>query len=322
MKPSLVAIVCAVMWGAGAQAHDFPSRPITMIVPLPAGSAFDVTARVIAERMQVSLGQPVIVENVTGAAGSVGTGRAARAAPDGYTLAFGGLITHVINGAVLKLPYDVLADFEPVAPIATTDLVVVARKAMPADDLKGLIAWLKANPDKATQGSGGPGSLTHLAGIFFQKQTGTRFAIVPYRGAGAAITDLVAGHLDIMFDLAPNSLPHMRAGAIKSYAVMAKTRLRTAPGVPTVDEAGLPGLYMATWEAIWVPKGTPADVVARLNAAVVDALAVPAVAARLAELGHEVFPRDQQTPASLAALHKAELEKWWPVIKAANVTAE
>jgi tripartite-type tricarboxylate transporter receptor subunit TctC len=322
MKPSLVAIVCAVMWGAGAQAQDFPSRPITMIVPLPAGSAFDVTARVIAERMQVSLGQPVIVENVTGAAGSVGTGRVARAAPDGYTLAFGGLITHVINGAVLKLPYDVLADFEPVAPIATTDLVVVARKAMPADDLKGLIAWLKANPDKATQGSGGPGSLTHLAGIFFQKQTGTRFAIVPYRGAGAAITDLVAGHLDIMFDLAPNSLPHMRAGAIKSYAVMAKTRLRTAPGVPTVDEAGLPGLYMATWEAIWVPKGTPADVVARLNAAVVDALAVPAVAARLAELGHEVFPRDQQTPASLAALHKAELEKWWPVIKAANVTVE
>jgi tripartite-type tricarboxylate transporter receptor subunit TctC len=322
MKPSLVAIVCAVMWGAGAQAQDFPSRPITMIVPLPAGSAFDVTARVIAERMQVSLGQPVIVENVTGAAGSVGTGRVARAAPDGYTLAFGGLITHVINGAVLKLPYDVLADFEPVAPIATTDLVIVARKAMPADDLKGLIAWLKANPDKATQGSGGPGSLTHLAGIFFQKQTGTRFAIVPYRGAGAAITDLVAGHLDIMFDLAPNSLPHMRSGAIKSYAVMAKSRLRTAPDVPTVDEAGLPGLYMATWEAIWVPKGTPADVVARLNAAVVDALAVPAVAARLAELGHEVFPRDQQTPASLAALHKAELEKWWPVIKAANVTVE
>jgi tripartite-type tricarboxylate transporter receptor subunit TctC len=310
------------MWGAGAQAQSFPSRPITMIVPLPAGSAFDVTARVLAERMQVSLGQPVIVENVTGAAGSVGTGRVARAAPDGYTLAFGGLITHVINGAVLKLPYDVLADFEPVAPIATTDLVVVARKAMPADDLKGLIAWLKANPDKATQGSGGPGSLTHLAGIFFQKQTGTRFAIVPYRGAGAAITDLVAGHLDIMFDLAPNSLPHMRAGAIKSYAVMAKTRLRTAPGVPTVDEAGLPGLYMATWEAIWVPKGTPADVVARLNAAVVDALSVPAVTARLAELGHEVFPRDQQTPASLAALHKAELGKWWPVIKAANVTAE
>jgi tripartite-type tricarboxylate transporter receptor subunit TctC len=322
MKPLLIAFVCALVWGAGAQAQDFPSRPITMIVPLPAGSAFDVSARVLAERMQVSLGQPVIVENVTGAAGSVGTGRVARAAPDGYTLAFGGLITHVINSAVLKLPYDVLADFEPVAPIATTDLVIVARKDMPADDLNGLIAWLKANQDKATQGSGGPGSLTHLAGIFFQKQTGTRFAIVPYRGAGAAITDLVAGHLDIMFDLAPNSLPHMRAGAIKPYAVMAKARLRTAPDVPTVDEAGLPGLYMATWEAVWAPKGTPARVVARLNAAIVDALADPAVEARLANIGEEIFPRDQRTPGSLAALHKAELEKWWPVIKAANVTAE
>ncbi len=322
MKVALVALVCGVMSGAGAQAQDFPSRPITMIVPLPAGSAFDVTARVLAERMQVSLGQPVIVENVTGAAGSVGTGRVARAAPDGYTLAFGGLITHVINGAVLKLPYDVLADFEPVAPIATTDLVIVARKGMPADDLTGLIAWLKANPEKATQGSGGPGSLTHLTGIFFQKQTGTRFAIVPYRGAGAAITDLVAGHLDIMFDLAPNSLPHMRAGAIKSYAVMANTRLRSAPDVPTVDEAGLPGLHMATWEAVWAPKGTPAAAVARLNAAIVDALANPAVESRLANLGEEIFPRERQTPDSLAALHKAELAKWWPVIKAANVTAE
>jgi tripartite-type tricarboxylate transporter receptor subunit TctC len=322
MKRSLIAVVCAVAWGIGAQAQNFPSRPITMIVPLPAGSAFDVTARVLADRMQVSLGQPVIVENVTGAAGSVGTGRVARAAPDGYTLVFGGLITHVINGAVLKLPYDVLADFAPVAAIATTDLVVVARKATPADNLKGLIAWLKANPDKATQGSGGPGSLTHLAGIFFQEQTGTHFAIVPYRGAGAAITDLVAGHLDIMFDLAPKSLPHIRAGTIKSYAVMAKTRLRTASDVPTVDEAGLPGLYMATWEAIWAPKGTPMSVVARLNGAVVDALATPAVRSRLADLGEEIFPRNQQTPESLAALHKAELEKWWPIIKAANIKPE
>jgi tripartite-type tricarboxylate transporter receptor subunit TctC len=322
MKRSFIVIACAALWACSAHAQDFPSRPITMIVPLPAGSAFDVTARVLAERMQASLGQPVIVENVTGAAGSVGTGRVARAAPDGYTLAFGGLITHVINGAVLKLPYDVLADFEPVAPVATTDLLVVARKSMPADDLKGLIAWLKANPDKASQGSGGPGSLTHLAGIFFQQQTGTRFAIVPYRGAGAAITDLVAGHLDIMFDLTPNSLPHMRAGAIKGYAVMAKTRLRTAPDIPTVDEAGLPGLYMATWEAVWAPKGTPKSIIARLNAAIVDALAAPAVESRIAAHGEEIFPHDQLTPASLAALHKSELAKWWPLIKAANITAE
>jgi tripartite-type tricarboxylate transporter receptor subunit TctC len=322
MKIFLAAILCALGWLTGAQAQDFPSRPITMIVPLPAGSAFDVTARIIAERMQASLGQPVVVENVTGAAGSIGTGRVARAAPDGYTLVFGGLITHVINPAVLKLSYDVLADFEAVAPVATTDLLIVARKSMPAEDLHGLLAWLKANPDKASQGSGGPGSLTQLAGILFQKQTGTRFAIVPYRGAGAAVTDLVAGHLDIMLDLAPNSLPHMRAGAIKCYAVMARTRLRTAPEVPTVDEAGLPGLYMATWEAIWAPKGTPMTVINKLNAAVADALATPRVASRLASLGQEIFPREQQSPEALAALHKAEIDKWWPIIKAADVTAD
>jgi tripartite-type tricarboxylate transporter receptor subunit TctC len=313
-------LVAAVPRAAAAQ--TWPDRPLTMVVPFPPGGPTDALGRILSERMGRALGQSIIVDNVSGAGGTLGVAKVARAAADGYTLSIAQTTSNVFSVAVYNVPYDVLADFEPVAPIATTDLVVVARKAMPADDLKGLIAWLKANPDKATQGSGGPGSLTHLAGIFFQKQTGTRFAIVPYRGAGAAITDLVAGHLDIMFDLAPNSLPHMRAGAIKSYAVMAKTRLRTAPGVPTVDEAGLPGLYMATWEAIWVPKGTPADVVARLNAAVVDALSVPAVTARLAELGHEVFPRDQQTPASLAALHKAELGKWWPVIKAANVTAE
>jgi tripartite-type tricarboxylate transporter receptor subunit TctC len=322
MKSSLFAIVCAVMWACSAQAQGFPSRPITMIVPLPAGSAFDVTARVLAERMQVSLGQPVLVENVTGAAGSLGTGRVARSAPDGYTLVFGGLITHVINGAVLNLPYDVLSDFAPVSPIATIDLLIIAKKDMPANDLTSLIAWLKTNPNKASQGSGGPGSLTHLAGVFFQKQTGTRFAIVPYRGAGSAINDLVAGHIDFMFDLSPNSLAHFRAGTIKSYAVMAKRRLRAAPDLPTVDEAGLPGFYMTAWEAIWVPRGTPKSIIDKLNAAVVDALATPAVASRLTELGQEIFPRDHQSPDALAALHKAELEKWWPIIKAANIKAE
>jgi tripartite-type tricarboxylate transporter receptor subunit TctC len=293
-----------------------------MDVPFPAGSAFDLTARVLAEGMQVSLGQPVVVEDVTGAAGSIGTGRVARAAADGYTLCFGGLITHVINGAVLTLPYDVVSDFKPVSLVATTELVIVARKAMPANDLEGLIAWLKANPDKASQGSGGPGSLTHVAGIFFQKQTGTLFSIVPYRGAGAAINDLVAGHIDFMFDLVPNSLPHLRAGTIKPYAVMAKSRLAAAPDVPTVDEAGLPGFYMSAWQAIWAPRNTPDAVIERLNAAVVDALAAPTVRSRLADLGEESFPRELQTPASLAAFHKAELEKWGPMIKAANIKAE
>jgi tripartite-type tricarboxylate transporter receptor subunit TctC len=315
-------IVLPLAWASAAQAQVFPSRPITMIVPLPAGSAFDVTARVLAERMQASLGQQVIVENVTGAAGSVGTSRVVRAAPDGYTLVVGGLITHVINAAVLTLAYDVVADFEPVAPIAATDLVVVAKKGLPPDDLRGLVAWLKAHPNTVSQGSGGPGSLTHIAGVFFQQQTGTRFAIVPYRGAGAAINDLVAGHIDLMFDLAPNSIPHIRAGAIKAYAVMAKRRLAAAPEVPTVDEAGLPGFHMATWQAIWAPKGTPKSVIERLDAAVVEALATPTVRARLADIGDQIFPRGQQSPQALAALHKAEIEKWWPVIRQANIKAE
>jgi tripartite-type tricarboxylate transporter receptor subunit TctC len=308
--------------GSGAQAQVFPSRPITMIVPLPAGSAFDVTARVIGQRMQVSLGQPIIVENATGAAGSLGTGRVARAAADGYTLVFGGLITHVINAAVLKLPYDVLNDFEPVSLIASTDLLIVAKKGMPADDLMALTAWLRANPDKASQGSGGVGSLTHVAGLLFQKQSGTRFQIVPYRGAAAAINDLVAGHIDFMFDLAPNSLSHIRAGTIKSYAVTAKTRLEAAPDIPTVDEVGLPGFYVTAWEAIWAPKATPKTVIDKLNAAVAQTLADPGVRARLTGLGEKIFPRDQQTPDSLAALQRAEVEKWWPIIKAANIKAE
>jgi tripartite-type tricarboxylate transporter receptor subunit TctC len=322
MRRLLIALLCTVAFGGTAAAQIYPSRPITLVVPLPAGSAFDVTARILAERLQVSLGQPVVVENVTGAAGSVGTGHVARAAPDGYTLAFGGLITHVINGAVLRLPYDVRDDFAPVSPIATVDLLIVARKDMPANDLKDLIAWLKANPDTATQGSGGPGSLTHIAGVFFAKQTHTRFAIVPYRGAGAAINDVVAGHIDFMFDLAPNSLAHMHAGTIKAYAVMAKRRLRAAPDLPTVDEAGLPGFYMTAWEAIWAPRGTPKAVIDKLDAAIVDALATPAVASRLGDLGEELFPPHQQTPDALAALQKAEIEKWWPIIKAANAGAQ
>ena len=321
MMKSLFALALAVASTTTVQAQSYPSRPITMIVPFPAGSAFDMTARVLAEGMQASLGQPVIVEDVTGAAGSIGTGRVARAPADGYTLCFGGLITHVVNGAVLSLSYDVLKDFEPVSLIAETKLIIVAKKAMPANDLQALIAWLKANPGKASQGSGGEGSLTHLAGVFFQKQTGTQFNIIPYRGAAGAITDLVAGHIDFMFDLVPNSLPHISIGAIKPYAVMAKTRLATAPDVPTVDEAGLPGFYMSAWQALWVPKGTPQSAIDKLDAAVVRTLADPAVHSRLEKIGEEIFPRELQSPGALAAFHKAEYEKWLPIIKAANIHA-
>jgi tripartite-type tricarboxylate transporter receptor subunit TctC len=316
MRAAFVAILLAVSPAMGARAHVYPSRAITMIVPLPAGSAFDVTARLIAERMQTFLGQPVVVDNVTGASGSVGTGRVARAAPDGYTLVFGGLITHVINAATLSLSYDALEDFAPIAPIAATPLLIVSRKDVPASDLKSFIAWLKSNPNSVTQGSGGPGSLTHVAGIFFQRQIGTRFRIVPYRGASAAMNDLVGGRIDFMFDLVPNSLPQLSADTIKAYAVTADHRLAVASNIPTVDEAGVPGFHMAAWQAIWAPKGTPLAIIEKLNAAVVDALASPALRARLAELGQQSFPREEQSAEALINLHRAEWQKWWPIIKA------
>jgi tripartite-type tricarboxylate transporter receptor subunit TctC len=324
MRSVLIASACALAFTqiGGVRAEVYPARPITMVVPLPAGFTFDVTARLLAEHMRASLGQPVIVENVTGASGSIGVGRVARATPDGYTLIFGGLNTHVLNGAALALPYDVVSDFEPIALIATTPLLVVTNKTMAATDLNQLIAWLKANPGKASQGTGGPGSLTHLAGVYFQQKTGTRFASIPYRGGGAAMNDLMAGNLDLLIDLAPNSVPQLRAGTIKAYAVLAKTRLAAAPDVPTVEEAGLPGLYMSAWQAIWAPKGTPSAIINKLNKAIVDALADPALQARLADLGEDIFPPEQQTPAALAAWQKAEIEKWWPIVKAANVAAQ
>jgi tripartite-type tricarboxylate transporter receptor subunit TctC len=324
MRTLLIAGVFALA-SAGVGAADtqnYPSRPITMVVPLPAGSAFDVTARIVAERMQASLGQPVVVENVTGASGSIGAGRVARAAPDGYVLCFGGVGTHVLNGAILSLPYDVLRDFAPVALVASAQLLVVAKKDMPVNSLAELIAWLKANPDRAVQGHGGPGSLSHIVGVSFQETTGTRFRSVPYRGSGAAINDLVAGHIDIMMDLAPNSLPHARAGTIKAFAVMSKTRIAAAPDIPTVDEAGLPGFYMSAWQAVWAPKDTPTAVIGKLNTAIMAGLADPAVRARLAELGQQPFPIEQQSAAALGAWQKAEIETWWPIIKAANIRAE
>ena len=319
MLLAALGLACASM-DAGAQVY--PSRPITMIAPFPAGGPLDTLARILAERMRVSLGQPVIVENVTGASGSIGTGRVARAAGDGYTLGLGNWPTHVINGAVFKLQYDVRNDFEPVSLLATNPLLIVAKKAMPANDLKELIAWLKANPDKAAQGTSGAGGATHIAGVFFEKETGTRIQFVPYRGAGPAMQDLMAGQIDLMIDPAANSLPQVRAGTIKAYAVTAKSRLAAAPEIPTVDEAGLPGFYVSTWLAFFVPKGTPKNIIAKLNAAVVEALADPAIRQRLAGLGHEIPQREQQTPEALGAFHKAEIEKWWPIIKAAGIKAE
>ena len=308
---------------APAAAQAYPSRPITLIVPFGAGGPVDTLARTLIEPMRVSLGQPVLIENVTGASGTIGVGRAVRAAPDGYTVSIGNWPSHVVNGAIYSLPYDLLKDFAPVARLPSNPYVIVARKDLPAKDLKELIAWLKANPDKATEGTAGPGAGQHISGVYFQNVTGTRFQFVPYRaGSSEIMRDLVAGHIDLTFDQAITALPHVRNGAVKAYAVTSNTRLAAAPDIPTVDEAGAPGVYISTWYGMWVPKDTPQEVIRKLTAAAMDALADPAVRARLIGLGQEIPLREQQTAEALAAHHKAEIEKWWPLIKAANIKAE
>jgi tripartite-type tricarboxylate transporter receptor subunit TctC len=304
-----------------AWAQVYPSRPITIVVGLAPGGATDTIGRMMAERMKSSLGQPVIVENVIGAAGTIAVGRVARAAPDGYTLSIGSNASYVMAGAIYALQYDLLNGFEPVALLSTSPLVLVAKKTMPANDLKGLIAWLKANPDKATLGHGGTGGPGHIAGAFFQRETGTRFQLVPYRGAAPAIQDLVADQIDMMMSDPIAALPQVRAGTIKAYGVTTKTRLLSAPDIPTLDEAGLPGFDISQWHGLWLPKGAPRSIITGLNAAVTDALADPMMRARLADLAQETFPRAQQTPEALGALQKAEIAKWWPIIKAAGIKA-
>jgi tripartite-type tricarboxylate transporter receptor subunit TctC len=322
-KLLLAVVLAAIVAGIGsANAEIFPSRPITMIVPFAVGGPNDTIARILAERMRAPLGQAVIVENVGGAAGTIGVGRVARAPGDGYTLSFGSLTSHVLNGAIYPLPYDLKSDLEPVSLVADGPQVIVASKAVPASNLQELIAWLEANPDKASLGHPGLGSAAHLAGILLQKQTGTRFQLVPYRGAGPAFQDVIAGQIDMTMTSAATCLPQVRAGTVKALAVMGKSRLAAAPDIPTVDEAGLPGLYNSIWFGIWAPKGTPSDVIAKLNAAVIDALADPTVRQRLADLGQEIPPREQLTPQALGAHQRSEIEKWWPIVKAANIKAD
>src|SRR4051812_17923880 len=305
---------------AGAQ--SYPARPVTLVSPFPAGGPVDTICRILAEHMHASLGQPILVENTAGAAGSIGVGRVARAAPDGYTLIVGQWSTHVANAAIYKLPYDTLTDFEPIALLSSNPGLIVGRKNLPANDLKELIAWLKANPEKATQGTQGIGGIGHIAGIFFQRETGTKYQFIPYRGGTPMMQDLLAGQVDMLIDTPTLSAPQIRAGAIKGYAVMAKTRMAALPDLPTVDEAGVPGLYLLQWNAVWAPKGTPRDVVMKLNQAIVRAIADPSVRQRLADLGQTIYPAEQQTPEALAAFQKAEMEKWGPIIASANIKVE
>jgi tripartite-type tricarboxylate transporter receptor subunit TctC len=315
-----IAIAAALLCPGSAGAQTYPSRPITMIVPFAAGGPTDRIGRLVAEGMRASLNQPIVIEDVTGASGTLGVGRAVRAAPDGYTLSMGMWATHVLNGAVFALPYNLLDDLEPIALLTSNPQLVIAKKEVPAGNLNELIAWLKANPGKASQGTAGAG--TRVSGAFFQSLSGTSFEFVPYRGAAPAMQDLIAGQIDLMFDQVSNALPQVRAGNIKAFAVTAKTRLALAPEIPTVDEAGLPGFYISLWNAIWAPKGTPKEIIAKLNAAVVASLADPRVRQQLSDLGQEIPPREQQTPEALGAYQKAEIEKWWPIIKAAHITPD
>jgi tripartite-type tricarboxylate transporter receptor subunit TctC len=318
-----IALAFAIVAAVGsASAQSYPSRPVTVIVPFAAGGVTDIVARIVSERMKTALGQSVIVENVSGAGGTIGVTRLFRAAPDGYTLVVGQWTSHVGAGAMYPVPFDYLNDFEPVSMLSVAPLWIVGRSGLPAKDLRELIAWLKANPDKASAATTGLGSGIHMCLVYFQNMTGTKFPLAPYRGAAPLMQDMLAGQIDLSCPEAGQTLPQYRAGSIKAYAVLTEKRWFAAPDVPTIDEAGVPGLHFPFWHAIWAPKGTPKDVIARLNAAVVETLADAGVRQRFNELGHEIAPREQQSPAALGAYHKAEIDKWWPIIKAANIKLE
>ena len=322
MRRLVLAILAALVFSGPVAAQNFPARPITIIVPFSAGGPSDAMARILAERMKVTLGETVLVENVTGAGGSVGVGRAVRSPPDGYTISFGHLGTHVANGAIYKLGYDLVTDLEPVALLPSNPMIIVSKKAVPATSLKELLAWLKAQPSPPTAGTAGAGSGSHIAGLYFENVAGIKLQYVPYRGTGPAMNDLVAGQIDLIVDQTSNSIAQVRAGNIRGYAITDTKRAGSASDIPTAEEAGLPGFHMTLWSGLWVPKDTPKDVVAKLNTAAVDALNDPAVRKQLESLGLQMPPKDKLTPDALGAWQKAEIAKWWPMIKAANVKVD
>ena len=323
MRKAVFAALMAIAAYSGiARAENFPSHPITIVVPFSAGGPTDSMARILGERMQRSLGQTIIIENVTGAGGSLGVGRVVRSPPDGYTVGFGHLGTHVANGAIYKLGYDLVTDLEPVVLLPSNPMVIVSRNTVPATTLKELLAWLKARPAPATAGTAGAGSGSHIAGLYFENVTGIKLQYVPYRGTAPALNDLVAGQIDLIVDQLSNSISQVRAGTIRAYAVTDARRVDTAPEIPTDDEAGLPGFHMTLWSGLWVPKGTPKEVVARLNGAAVEAMNDPAVRKKFEDLGLQMPAPDALSPEALGSWQKAEIAKWWPMIKAADIRVQ
>jgi tripartite-type tricarboxylate transporter receptor subunit TctC len=322
MKRWLAAGAFVLLGLATASAQTYPSRPVTMIVPFPAGGATDALARLLGERIKQGLGQPIVIENVAGAAGTIGVGRAVRAPADGYTLQIRNSTTNLLTGGLYPLQFDLLNDLEPIVEIASEPMLIVGKKTLPPNNLKELIAWLKANPDKASVGIPGVGGTGHLTGLAFQKATGTTFQFVPYRGNAPALQDLIAGQIDLQIEPASNFYGQVKAGTVKPFAITASARVNAAPDIPTAEEAGLPGFQAVLWYGLWAPKNTPKDIVSKLNAVMVETLADPTIKARFADLGLAAPPRDRQTPEALRAFQKQEADKWWPIIKAANLKGQ
>jgi tripartite-type tricarboxylate transporter receptor subunit TctC len=324
MKKTFLAalIATSTFTGTASAAEKFPTRPITVVVPFAAGGPSDAMMRILGERMKVALGETILIENTTGAGGSIGVGRVVHSPADGYTIGFGHLGTHVANGAIYKLNYDLVADLEPIVLLPSNPMIVVSKNAVPAKSLKELIDWLKSRPQPAAAGTAGAGSASHVAGLAFEKASGVKLQYVPYRGTGPAMNDLVAGQIDIIVDQLSNSINQVRAGTIRGYAISDTKRAESAPDIPTTDEAGLPGFRMTLWSGLWAPKGTPKEAIAKINAAVLDALNDPPTRKQLENLGLQMPPADKSTPEALGAWQKAEIAKWWPIIKAANVKVD